>query len=212
MKVHVYGVGAALVGAVLMMGASIRAQQIPVFLGDTSDAYPQPTTWTAVEAAVKVNGAPAGRFWRSSDGSTRLERLTPDAAGVTIEIRNIPQAKYYVYRPQGGWTRHPMVLPTGGWHPVPVSRRALGSKLADLPFEVYEHRKSLTVIEGRVPQLNFLTVSEVLPDGTSRTLTDLQLREPAATLFQPPATATVASSNIAAGIVALPSSRGRGNR
>jgi hypothetical protein len=212
MKVHVNGVGAAVVAALMMMSASVGAQQPPVFPGDMSDPYPQPTTWTAVEAAVKVNGAPAGRFWRASDGSTRLERLTPDAAGVTIQIRNIPQAKYYVYRPLGGWTVHPMVLPTGGWHPVPVSRRALGSKVADVPFEVYEQRKSLTVIERRVPQLNFLIVSEVLPDGTNRTLTDLQLREPALSLFQPPAKTTVASSTIAAGIVALPSSRGRGNR
>lgn len=130
--------------------------------------------------------------------------MTPDAQGATIEIRNIALRTYYVYRPSGG---RRMVLPTQGWTPPPVSRRALGAKVAERLFEVYERRTPPTAPEQRVPALNFLTVLETRPDGRRRTLTDIQLGEPVALLFAPPPGALVTVSRIRGGIVALPSSR-----
>jgi hypothetical protein len=65
----------------------------------------------ALRSVVEIDGVPAGRFWRDAHGSMRLELDVPDAEGRTIVIHNIPQATYYVYRPAGGWTAQPMLLP-----------------------------------------------------------------------------------------------------
>jgi len=48
----------------------------------------------AVSRDGERDGVQIGSFWRDRNGSTRLQLDQPDAAGRTIIIENVPQARY----------------------------------------------------------------------------------------------------------------------
>ena len=77
---------------------------------------------------------------------------------------------------------------------------------ADDALEPYA-RVTATGAERRLAALNFLTVQETRTDGRVWLLTNVQVREPASALWQPPAGVTVRATNIPGGIIALPSPR-----
>ena len=192
--------------ALLALAAPAAAQT--AFPGAAvTDPYPQPAGWVAVEATLEINGAAAGRYWRSADGSTRLEYTTPDTRGITIEIRNVTERRYYVFRPSAGWTVQPMALPTQGWLPPRVARQAVGQKVAEVPYEVHERTRPNGAADRHVPALNFLKVRETTPDGSVRTLSNVKVQEPAAGLMRPPNGAPLTTLSVPGGIVALPSPR-----
>ena len=64
-----------------------------------------------------------------------------------------------------------------------------------------------TGAERRLAALNFLPGQETRTDGRVWLLRNVQVREPASALWQPPPGAAVRTTNIPGGIIALPSPR-----
>ncbi len=193
----------------LLMTTTIVAQQ-PAAPGDFSDVIAQPATWVPFHADVERNGVQVGRFWRDRNGSTRLQLDVPDAAGRAIMIENVPEARYYVYRPATGWTVQPMLLPTQGWRPQPMPRLDAGIAVLEDGLSAYE-RVRLRQRERHVPALNFFVVRrESLDDGSVERYRRILVADPPAGAFAPPANATVTALEQPGGIIARPAPRGGG--
>ena len=193
----------------VLVSGSAFAQEATVVPGaERGRSVEAPAAWVPLRAALVIDGEAAGRWWRGADGSTRVDRLAPDRRGVTIEIRHIATRRYYEYRPASGWTAHPMLLPTQGWEPDTLAPMTLGARVSDArsAHEVFEVRTRRGP-ERHIPALNFLKVSEYLPDGRSQVLTEIVSVAPPDDLWQPPRGAAVLESHIPRGIVALPAPR-----
>jgi hypothetical protein len=194
----------------LLGAATLGAQDVPVRPRPSMEAVAQPATWVAFRSVVERDGVAIGRFWRDARGSTRLELDSPDAHGRTIIIENVPAATYYVFRPASGWTAQPMVLPTGGWTPLPVARMDVGTPVTEAGLPAYE-RVTGTRRERRAPALNFFPiVRERLDDGSVERHRDILLGDVGASLFRPPFGVNVTERPDPGGIVALPMPRGGG--
>ncbi len=148
-----------------------------------------------------------GRFWRDRTGSTRLQSDAPDQEGRTIVIENVPQSKYYVYRPATGWTVQRMVLPTLGWRPLPLPRLDAGVPVIEDGRAGYE-RVWQRVRERRVPLLNHFAVRrESLDNGTVDRYVRILVGDAADGLFTPPTNARPTVLDEPGGIVAQPVGR-----
>lgn len=177
----------------------------------------QPATWVPFEADVTIlsPGEPniVGRFYRSSDGSTRLVTESEDRSQRVISIKNVSQQRLYILTRGGAWLSNPMTLPRNGWRPpqfaagragigeVPLSQQVEG-------FQVY--RQTLQgddVVHLRAPALNFFPiVRQDLLSGKRQIYSNIRLIEPPAGLFTPPPGAAVRDRPEPKGIVAAPAS------
>jgi hypothetical protein len=160
----------------------------------------QPVRWVAFEADYKETEqgtqVSTGRYFRSTDGSTRLE--TGDGTHNTvISIKNIARATMYVYcanpdapDPDAGWIwmSFPMELPSTGWHPLP---RRVNQHLKPHPeriggLTVYKMSSPGGEISLQAPELNFFTLVTELENGQRREFHNIRRVEPPAELFLPP--------------------------
>jgi hypothetical protein len=194
---------------VTMLTTGMAAQERPVLPGALEAVFPQPATWVARSAVIERDGVAVGQFRRAADGSTRIEWATTDAAGRTIEIRNIGQRRFYTDGPTSGWTSQPMLLSARGWTPPRVSVRSGSVKVATTTdgYDVYERRKPDGTTERRLPALNFLAAP-----GRGTALTRIVVGAPSSDLFVPPSAAKVRVLTTPGGIVALPAPPAREER
>ena len=80
---------------------------------------PSPTDWIAFTAKWKRVGKPGtifGRYFRASDGSTRLE--SEDGSNIVISISNVATVRQYAFL-RDKWVSYPMRLPSDGYRPSP---------------------------------------------------------------------------------------------
>lgn len=172
---------------------------------------PQPEGWVPFDADVmkEAQGSTqkiVGRYFRDSDGSTRLESWDPSDPTVrVISISSIPRARAYVYSPRIGWESYPMVLPPGGYRPL---RHRLETKnLSRRPeefagFEVYEYVGAVGDISYRAPGLNFFPLFlQTGKDGQRTTYSNVQIREQDPALFDLPPGVSVTEKSTPRGIV-----------
>ncbi len=128
---------------------------------------PSPTQWVALSADFTRDFPGdqidvAGRYFRASDGSDRVETGPPNEPARVVFIRNIPESTYYSRRVDKDgsvyWLSGPMQLPKDGWQP-PKMKEIVG-RIALLEEE-YEGRAVAQVsskgsIKLMAPSLNFL--------------------------------------------------------
>ena len=170
-----------------------------------------PSTWTAFSADVRITSAKsssvlAGRFFRSSNGSTRLETGPQDTPEVrVISIQNIELSTLFIYSPapSQGWVARPMKLPAEGWHPQPISSNMAGLSRTTETWEGrdvyrYERKDHIALL---APDLNFFAVVRDTKDRDREEYHNIQLGEQPLELFSPPVGATVVKSSRPGGIV-----------
>jgi hypothetical protein len=163
-----------------------------------------PDTWVPFEASVTItapNSPPVvGRFYRSSNGSTRLE-TGPSVSDIrVISIRNIVDQMIYLGS-ASGWTSDRLDLPFGSgpmrwkkglpnWTPfeykLAIRRGESGSVSATEGFDAYRVTQSDGVMHLKVPALNLFDAVVQRPDGWYQLYSNIDLKEPAADLFAPP--------------------------
>jgi hypothetical protein len=173
------------------------------------ELIPQPGRWVALEADVRIyqpNEPPMiGRYYRATDGSTRLETWMDGRPGKVVSIKNIPRSTHFTLTGAGNWISRPMRLPLAGWHPVSVR---MGPDVERLPeklqnLEVYrQHSRNDGRILVRAPELNMLAVIEQdSTTGWRKELLNIKVGEPDAALFEPPSNAPVKQFPEPSGIV-----------
>jgi hypothetical protein len=124
----------------------------------------QPSHWVPFSAELRRiheddGSVFVGRQYRDSNGSTRNETGRSFDNINSIAIKNVPEATFYHWTPQQGWTSQPMTLPPGGWMPVP---RIMNETLREVSDTVEAFRLLRFESAGRVfyqaPQLNMFTL------------------------------------------------------
>jgi hypothetical protein len=171
----------------------------------------QPNHWVAFEADVQVlqgadSGDLRGRFYRNSDGSTRLEEeQVNDRENRTVSIHNIALAKWFTFNPLKGWTSRPMVLPPNGWQPALQYQGNPQFRPSTIQRDgrpLYEKTFGSDEIWVEDPALNFFPViKQELLTGRHETYTKIVEIEPPAELFEPPVGADVVELRQPGGIV-----------
>jgi hypothetical protein len=195
-------VGALVVAAVLV--SSLLA------IRKSSEATIEITQWVAFSAdfslthANPAHAASAGRLFRASDGSTRLETwLSGSPDRFVVSIRNIQRATYYSYRWNRGWISAPMELPSNGWKPLRV--RANSSGLSPYRYKLALRRGEDGALASTtgfsadqfvndsgnqwllVPELNFFpVVKQWVQTGRREAVSNIVIGEPDPLLFLPP--------------------------
>lgn len=169
-----------------------------------------PTEWVAFQALVRVShpGAPViqGRFFRSSNGSERLE-TGPSLDDIrVVSIKNVLQGFAYDGLPRlNKWRRVSWTSRTGGKPPVTYRspawsihpyRLALkkgqsGALDATEGFTAYSFRQGSGGVTLKVPELNFFEVVRQRPDGRYEIYSEIELVEPDWQLFELPLDAIV---------------------
>jgi hypothetical protein len=160
------------------------------------ERVPIPDTWVPFSAKLTTHATSGktfvGRFYRSSDGSTRSETgPSPDRMTV-IAIKNIPQSLLYLWR-RGEWTQQPMQLPPSGWKPQSFPVRAttpVAEKVEGFDVVQADSVNSTTLF---APALNLFPIVLILkecpaplPECGER-YSDIRIGEQPAELFLPPA-------------------------
>lgn len=163
----------------------------------------QPETWTPFSADLRrvnaMNGAVhVGRFYRSSDGSTRSETGPSLEQINSIGIKNIGDVAFYSWNDKFGWMQQPMTLPPEGWQPgrIVFNERMtrVQERLGDL--ELIRHDQSPYTVY-RAPMLNMFDVIKLLPcqfESTSACgtwLSNIRIGEQSSELFAPPSSASI---------------------
>lgn len=170
-----------------------------------------PDNWVAFEASLSVTHpenfqlGTVGRFYRSSNGSTRRES-GPSLTDIrVIDIVNVADSAQYVFSQRTGWVRFPIAgdrsrplkyrKNVAGWSKAPgrlaLKKGQSGVLSAAEGFEAYLVTETSGVTKLRVADLNLFEVATTRPDGLHERYADIDLVEPAAELFRPPAGATV---------------------
>lgn len=138
-------------------------------------------------------GPSTGRFYRSSDGSTRSETRT--LADLAIGIVNVAAGRFYSYSRGTGWVSRPLELPSERLRP----RRPPASPFLERVPEPWEGLEVWRLQDGSgavlliAPALNAFTVRREGGKGPSFEFTNIAIGEPAVALG-PPASATVRES------------------
>jgi hypothetical protein len=168
-----------------------------------------PTQWVPFEADVTIThpgGEPIfGRYFRSSNGSHRLETGPNPNEMLVVSITNIPDSLQYVFG-HDKWTRQPGPgLAEFGtpprWRKTPqwslygyklaIQRGQSGSATASDGWEAYRVISGEGVMRLKVPALNLFDALIQRPDGRYEVYKNVDLREPPAELFRPPSDAIV---------------------
>jgi hypothetical protein len=171
----------------------------------------QPAGWVAFEADLRI-AAPGsfqvtiGRFFRASDGSTRLVTYLPEAPEVkVISIKNISQLRAFICSPKVGWVSGPMTLPPGGWQPprLYLELRGLSRRKDKIEgYELYQLVGGGGDVEFLAPGLNFFAlVTQKVKTGQRWVYSNVRIGEQPSELFEPPAGAEVRHGTKPIGIV-----------
>jgi hypothetical protein len=159
------------------------------------ERIPIPDKWVPFSAKLTTRTTSgktyAGRFYRSTDGSTRSETgPSPDQITV-IAIKNIPQALFYLWQ-RGQWTQQPMQLPPSGWNPQSFPVRAVtpvAEKVEGFDVVQGDSANSTTLF---APQLNLFPIVLInkecpaSPPECGERYSDIHIGEQPAELFLPP--------------------------
>lgn len=159
----------------------------------------QPTDWVPFSAqherTNETGEVSVGRYYQSSDGSTRSE-TGPSLNSINVVlIKHIPTATFYKWRPKEGWTQQPMELPPNGWHPRPT----YASVFQDAAETVEGLRLLKRELGARTmfvaPELNLFPVMEKRTDCAPAVMCgsryfNIHIGEPPSELFTPAANAT----------------------
>jgi hypothetical protein len=168
-----------------------------------------PTTWVAFQATV-VQGSPGeslvhGRYFRSSNGSERLE-TGPDLKDIrVVSIKNTLRRTAFTMSPRGFWTQMPWQAPHDGLPPqyvqspnirlhpfrLAIRKGESGATNADVGFTAYSRTQLSGMTSLIVPELNFFEVVRQRPDGWHQAFREIEQREPDGDLFLPPPDAVV---------------------
>jgi hypothetical protein len=195
----------------LAVFSAIRATGPATVASQVSVALPQSSDWIAFSAAVEITepGSPRliGRYYRSSDGSTRLETGPEDGSMVVISIKNIPSETFYWFSPAPGrgWTAQPLKLPVGGWRPAAYRAEMKGlSKHSERVsgYETYRYISNSGDISLLASELNcFPVMRQSLRTGRREVYSNIVLGEPVLDSMVPPPNVQVRKLDKPAGIV-----------
>jgi len=205
---------------VVIVGATVLTMKSRAFSSQNFVELPQPQGWVPFSADVQVSqpGQPlvVGHFYRSSDGSTRLE-TGPGDERVVVSIRNIKRVTFFVKNPKGEWISRPMKMRPGVYMPGRMKattaglfnypfRLALregesGSLRADSGMKAYQYINPSGNVSLLAPELNFFAVLQVTLDGRSEQYSQIKMGEPDASLFEPPPGVQVTARSEPGGIV-----------
>lgn len=173
----------------------------------------QPSTWVAFSADIRrvnaMTGAVSvGKFYRSSDGSTRSDTGSSLDRIDTIGIKNIRLVAFYLWSDKTGWSQQPMTIPPDGWGPGKI---VFNERMTRVPeridgLELIKHdAPPYTVF--RAPQLNMFELVKLLPcQFASPTpcgtwFANVQIGEQPPELFEVPASQPVVQNPQPGGIV-----------
>jgi hypothetical protein len=185
----------------VVVGLAARRGQAVTYL-------PQPNHWVPFSADMTVTHSGTsdkivyGRFYRSSDGSTRLETGPQPLEPLVIHIKNAKQHLMWVFR-GGRWYMSPFSM--GPLPPQMSTRTGLQpypNKLALRPgqnnsvtsnsgFEAYRSVTRNGTLALMVPELNFFPVLRQRLDGRRELYASILLQEPDPALFLPPPGPTI---------------------
>jgi hypothetical protein len=187
----------------------VAAAHRGVQLGPEGAEIPQPEQWVAFHATVLRTqpGTPdlAGDFWRSSDGSTRLELWT-NGKLESVMIKNVFRSLLYTFASRRGWVRQPMVLPPNGYRPL---RHHANPNLIkeDALLEgrvVYRSHSPDGEITKLAPALNFFVLVRDSANGKREEYSNVRVELPNPNLFEPPVDAVVIHQDEPGGIIWKP--------
>jgi hypothetical protein len=203
---------AALVIPALVVVTAIAPRWATLPSAVVSAPLQQPANWVPFSATsrfVYPSGSVVfGRFYRSSDGSERLDKEAYSGQPATTTIKNIPTATYYIGMGMptccDKWASYPMKLPMEGYTPSyirPPGSTALEKVEARWSgFDAYR-LLSKNYTRVLVPGLNYFAVLTDDPAGRRREFLNIQVGEQPSDLFEPPAGAVVVRVNRYDGIV-----------
>jgi hypothetical protein len=171
----------------------------------------QPPDWVPFSADVEITvpNTPrvVGRFYRASDGSSRLETGPEDGSRQVISMKNIPAQTFYWFSPAPGygWTSQPLKLPPEGWRPTQYRANMKdlakhGERIEGL--ELYRYVTPSGDVALNAPALNFFSVvRQSVKFGKRERYFNIRLGEPPNDLFSPPAGASVRVLSKPGGII-----------
>lgn len=193
--------------SVLSFASSVEAQE--------RKYVDQPAHWVAFSAVLRRiherDGAVfVGRQYRNADGSTRNETGRSFDRIDSVAIQNIPEATFYRWIPETGWTSQPMLLPQHGLDkPLPI---ILNDGMAQVNDTVEGFTLIRTESAGRAlfraPLLNMFTLVTIVKckfDATAKCGTwysNIKLEEPPSELFSPPSGVDIVKLEKPGGIIA----------
>ncbi|MGE0123564.1 MAG: hypothetical protein AB7U25_11550 [Vicinamibacterales bacterium] len=208
-------IGPAMAFGVLQAAKPLRAPagatiQPP---GQTREYVQQPSEWVPFSAHIRrVNAADGfvsvGRFYRSSNGSTRSDTGPSLDQIDTIGIKNIDRVAFYLWSIKLGWSQQPMSLPPDGWTPGLIVFNDAMTRVPERVegFELIRHdAPPFTVF--RAPQLNMFDVMRLIPCQFNTALmcgtwfSNFVVGEQPAELFAPPEGQPIAYNPQPGGIV-----------
>jgi hypothetical protein len=206
-------VAAALVVPALVVVTSIAPRWATLRSAIQGDQLAQPANWVPFSATSRFtypSGSVAhGRFYRSSDGSERLDKEAYSGQPATTTIKNIPTSTYYMAMGEptccDRWASYPMKLPREGYTPSyihPLSASAVEKVEGTWSgFDAYRLARHNNFTRYLVPALNYFAVFTVDPTGARREFLDIRVGEQPSALFEPPAGAVVERVNRYNGII-----------
>lgn len=157
-----------------------------------------PDSWVPFSADFRVFGPgvgpSTGRFYRSSDGSTRSE--TRALADLAIGIVNVAARRFYSYSRGSGWVSQPLELSPEGMRPRTLPESPFLERVPE-PWEgleVWRLQDASGAVRLIAPALNAFTVRREGGMGPSFEFTNIAIGEPDVA-FVPPASATVRESD-----------------
>jgi hypothetical protein len=170
-----------------------------------------PTAWVAFTADY-VKGYPGkdevlGRFFRTSNGSDRLESGPPDDPSRVVFIHNIARGVYYTKRIAADghvfWISGPMALPPDGWKPMQMTEeKGVRVQLhATIEGRTVIQTGTRGIVSLLAPSLNYHPmVRRDIATGYHELFRNVKLEEPAEALFEPPPGAEVRQTDKVGGI------------
>lgn len=173
----------------------------------------QPAAWVPFSADIRrvnaMTGAVSvGKFYRSSEGSTRSDTGPSLDRIDTIGIKNIRLVAFYLWSDKTGWRQQPMTIPPDGWAPGKI---VFNEHMTRVPeridgLELIKHdAPPYTVF--RAPQLNMFELVKLLPcqfespTPCGTWFANVQIGEQPPELFEVPASQPVVQNPQPGGIV-----------
>jgi len=157
-----------------------------------SEGQSRTTDWVAfsadVEATYQGEITSVGKFYRGSDGSTRLETGPPGEPPGVISILNYGRDREYTFTAPDGWVERELVRsPESKRPPRGLMQQAYESAGT---FEGFVVQK-MTTVDGDVailaPALDHFVLDLSSPSGVRRRYFNVRLANPSPHLFAPPA-------------------------
>jgi len=223
---HKLTFGIVLIAAIALSVSALIARRSPSG-GQRSHAVElaQPQDWVPFTADVRVFHpgveAVAGKFYRSANGSTRMETgPLVSAQPLVISIHNVGLGLTFIGR-KGKWESHPIVLGPEGHRPPRLLDGAPGRHKLDYKirgnengtterldpgdptgFEAYQYNAGSGAVAYEVPALNFFRViQQNAVNGRREVYFNIKIAEPPEALFTPPTGAVVAAQADPKGLV-----------